>query len=781
MIACSHCTDKCSSNSICIDDKIFCCEGCKTVYQILSENQLNNYYAIDKNPGITPKPYFKGKFSYLDDDDVLNKLLIFNDDDIAVVQFEIPAIHCSSCVWLLEKLDCLQKGVVSSQVNFIKKTLRITYNSSQVKLSDIVKKIAVIGYEPIISLEMLSEEKKKTNKEATYRLGVAGFCFGNIMLLSLADYLGMDKNNFTLFHTVFNYLNFILSLPVFFYSAWPYFNSAFRGLKQKWLNIDVPISLGILVLFLRSSYEVFSSIGTGYFDSLSGLVFFLLIGKYFQNRTYKHLSFERDYKSYFPMAVTLLTGTGEIQILVKKLKKGDRILVRNEELIPADCVLISGNARIDNSFVTGENRNLSKSKGAIIYAGGKQIGSSIELEVIKEVSHSYLTELWNSTAFEKNESKSIKGVTDKISKYFTLAVLFIACISGIIWMQTDVGKAVQVISAILIVACPCALALSAPFALGNTLRIFGNHKFYLKNTDVIEQMSKISDVVFDKTGTLTISGKSTVNFVGNVLDDNKLKVIKSICRNSSHPLSRIIYNTIDAEVMVVKNYKEKIGKGLQAKGVRIGSAEFLGVDSVKGVSQVHLEIKGIYLGYFEIESTKRAGLKTIIDKLNKKVLHLISGDNDAEIGDMQTYFPKENIYFDMLPPDKLNYIAELQETDKNVMMIGDGLNDAGGLQQSNVGVSISEDINSFSPACDAILDASNFNKLPLFIKFSKMAMKVVYLSFFISFMYNIVGIYFAIKGDMTPIFAAILMPVSSITVVMFTTITTNSLFRKINS
>ena len=781
MISCSHCNDKCSSNSIYIDDKVFCCEGCKTVYQILLENQLNDYYVIDKNPGVTPKSHFIGKFSYLDDDEVLNKLLIFNDDDIAVIQFEIPAIHCSSCVWLLERLNYIQKGVVASQVNFIKKKLRVTYNSCQVKLSEIVEKIAVIGYEPIISLEMLSEEKETTNKEVTYRLGVAGFCFGNIMLLSLSDYLGMDKNNFTSFYTVFNYLNFILSLPVFFYSAWPYFNSAFRGLKQKWLNIDVPISLGILVLFLRSSYEVFSSIGTGYFDSLSGLVFFLLIGKYFQNRTYKHLSFERDYKSYFPMAVTLLTGTGEIQILVKKLKKGDRILVRNEELIPADCVLICGNAKIDNSFVTGENRNLSKSKGEIIYAGGKQIGSSIELEVIKEVSHSYLTELWNSTAFEKNESKSIKGITDKISKYFTLVVLIIACVSGIIWMQTDAGKAVQVISAILIVACPCALALSAPFALGDTLRIFGNHKFYLKNTHVIEQMSRISDVVFDKTGTLTISGKSTVNFVGNVLDDNKLKVIKSICRNSSHPLSRIIYNTIDAELMVLKNYKEKIGEGLQAKGVRIGSAEFLGVDSAKGISQVHLEIEGVYLGYFKIESTKRAGLKTIIDKLNKKVLHLISGDNDAEIVDMQTYFSKENIYFDMLPPDKLNYIAELQKTDKNVMMIGDGLNDAGCLQQSNVGVSISEDINSFSPACDAILDASNFNKLPLFIKFSKMAMKVVYLSFFISFMYNIVGMYFAIKGDVTPIFAAILMPVSSITVVVFTTSSTNSLFKKINS
>jgi Cu+-exporting ATPase len=780
MISCSHCNDECSSNSICIDDKVFCCEGCKTVYQILSENQLNDYYAIDKTPGVTPKPHFIGKFSYLDDDDVLNKLLIFNDDDIAVIQFEIPAIHCSSCVWLLERLNYLQKGVISSQVNFIKKTLRVTYNSCQVKLSEIVEKIAVIGYEPIISLEMLSEEKEAKNKEVTYRLGVAGFCFGNIMLLSLADYLGMDKNNFTSFYTVFNYLNFVLSLPVLFYSAWPYFNSAFRGLKQKWLNIDVPISLGILVLFLRSSYEVFSKVGTGYFDSLSGLVFFLLIGKFFQNKTYKHLSFERDYKSYFPMAVTLINKGNEIQISVKKLKKGDKILVRNEELIPADCILISGDAKIDNSFVTGENRNILKSKGEIIYAGGKQIGSSIELEVLKEVSHSYLTGLWNSTAFDKNGNKSIRGITDKISKYFTLVILIIASVSGVIWMQTDVGKAIQVVSAILIVACPCALALSAPFALGNTLRIFGNNKLYLKNTAVIEQMSKISDIVFDKTGTITISGKSTVNFVGNVLDDNKLKVIKSICRNSSHPLSRIIYNSIESEVLVLYDYKEIIGKGMQAIGIRIGSAEFLKVDKVKGISQVHLEIEGVYLGYFKIESTKRGALKTTIDKLNKKVLHLISGDNDAEILDMQTYFPEGNICFDMLPPEKLNYIAKLQKSHKKVMMIGDGLNDAGALQQSNVGISISEDINSFSPACDAILDASNFNKLPLFIKFSKMAMKVVYISFFISFMYNIVGMYFAIKGDMTPIFAAILMPVSSITIVVFTTVSTNSLFKKIN-
>ena len=780
MISCSHCSDKCFSNSISIDDKIFCCEGCKTVYQILSENQLNDYYDIDKNPGITPKSHFKGKFSYLDDNEVLSKLLLFNDDEIAVVQFQIPTIHCSSCIWLLERLNYLQNGVISTQVNFIKKTLRITYNSAQVKLSEVVEKIALIGYEPIINLEMLSVEKEKINKKASYRLGVAGFCFGNIMLLSLADYLGMDKNNFSSFYDVFNYLNFVLSLPVFLYSAWPYFNSAFKGLKQKWLNIDVPISLGILVLFIRSSYEVFSGIGTGYFDSLSGLVFFLLIGKYFQNKTYQHLSFERDYKSYFPMAVTLLNNGNETQISVKKLKKGDKILVRNEELIPADCLLLSTNAKIDNSFVTGENKNILKTKGETIYAGGKQIGNSIELEVVKEVSHSYLTELWNNIAFDKNEQESIRGITDKISKYFTLIILIIAGISGVVWMQTDVGKAIQVVSAILIVACPCALALSAPFALGNTLRIFGNNKMYLKNTSIIEQMSKISDVVFDKTGTLTISGKSEVSFIGEVLNSNKLTMVKSVCRNSSHPLSRVIYNSIQADLMELSAYEEIVGKGMQAKNIKIGSAEFLTVKKIKGITQVHLEIEGKYLGYFKIESAKRSLLKETIDKLYKMSLHLISGDNDSEREEMKLYFLDDHIYFNMLPADKLNYVSNLQKKDKKVMMIGDGLNDAGALKKSNVGVSISEDINSFSPACDAILDASSFNQLPLFISFSKIAMKIVYVSFFISFMYNIVGMYFAIKGNMTPVFAAILMPLSSITIVVFTTVSTNSLFKRLS-
>ncbi len=782
-IICSHCSDTCSNDTIRIDDKVFCCEGCKTVYEILGEHQLFDYYTMDAQPGITPGEQFEGKFTFLDNQQVLNKVLSFNDDGVAVVQFNIPTIHCSSCIWLLEQLASLQKGVLSSQVNFIKKQVKITYATDKVLLSKIVSLMATIGYEPLINLEMLSGESAVVDKSESYRLGIAGFCFGNIMLLSLADYFGMNKEVFSTFSSFFNYLNLLLALPVFFYSARPYFTSALKGLKQRWLNIDVPIALGILVLFFRSAYEVISGYGTGYFDSLSGLVFFLLIGKYFQNKTYQHLSFERDYKSYFPMAVTLVKEEKEHQVAVNKLKKGDVILIRNGELIPADCTLRKGMAQIDNSFVTGESKTIVKNIGDLIYAGGRQMTDVIELEVQQAVSQSYLTQLWNNAVFNKNTMESVRTVTDRISKYFTIVILLIAAVSAFYWGQTDMGKAINVVSAILIVACPCALALAAPFALGNTLRIFGDYKFYLKNTMVIEALSNLDHIVFDKTGTLTVSGASEVLFVGNKLSAEQEQLVKSLCRNSNHPLSRIIYNSIDLPLVVLSDFKQEVGKGITAnyngQNIIMGSASYLKVDTVQENMIVHVAVGEEYLGYYKIESQKRTGLSTTLSRLKHYMLHLISGDNESDKDDMKVYFQQDKMLFNMQPSDKLSYISSLQKTGAKVLMIGDGLNDAGALKQAHVGLSVSEDINAFSPACDGIIDAQVFEKLPAFIQFSKKAMWVVYISFVISFIYNIGGLYFAVQGELTPIFAAILMPISSITVVGFVTIATNFLSKKL--
>ena len=782
-LQCYHCGADCSDDTIHIEDKIFCCNGCKTVYEILNENEMCSYYNIEEMPGITPKGKFKGKFEYLSNSDISDNLLDFNADGTSIISFYTPSMHCSSCIWLLENLNKLNVSIISSQVNFPKKTVRITYKNDEITLQDVAELISAIGYEPVINLNDLEKDKNKVDRSLIYKIGIAGFSFGNIMLLALPEYFEVNEFWLDQFKPFFRWLMLLLSLPVLLYSANDYFVSAYKGLKHKFINIDVPIVLGILVLFIRSSYEVISNNGSGFFDSLTGLVFFLLLGKFFQDKTYKSLSFDRDYKSYFPIAVTRINNNKEENVQVSSLGIGDRILIRNEELIPSDCILISGKARIDNSFVTGESNAISKQTGDKIFAGGKQLGEAIELDVVKTVSQSYLTQLWNHDIFNKGERKSFKSLTDNISKYFTFFILALAFISSSYWyFNGHTNIAINVFTAVLIVACPCALALSAPFTMGNILRIFGKNKFYVKNAESLEEMAKIDHVVFDKTGTITQNEKSKVTFIGEQLNQEENNKIKSILRQSNHPLSRTLYDNIDSLGGVeTSNFDEVTGKGIIAyvdnAKFLIGSALHVGVDNTEiNQTRVYIKIDELVKGYFLFENTYRDNLKEVFAAFGNIKISILSGDNAGEKENLEKLTPNgTELFFNKKPEDKLNYIKEIQKKGYKVMMVGDGLNDAGALAQSTVGVTVSENINSFSPACDAILDADEFNNFPAFIEVSKKARKIVIMSFILSFMYNSVGLYFAILGLLSPIVAAILMPISSISVVVFVTVATNLL------
>ena len=283
-IICFHCGDECKDNSIRIDDKFFCCNGCKTVYEILDQNKLCNYYDISSNPGVSPKQFTTSKFDYLDDESTIKSIIDFSEGNLTKITFDIPQMHCSSCIWLLENLYKLDNGVNNSQVDFLKKKLTVSFNNEKMSLKRLVQLLFSIGYEPQILLdnEQLDVQNSR-QKKLYYKTGIAGFCFLNIMLFSFPEYLGIDISD-SLLKNFFVYLNLFLSLPVVLYSAWEYFGSALKGLRKKIINIDFPISLGILVLFIRSSYEVITATGAGYFDSLTGLVFFLLIGKLFQEK-----------------------------------------------------------------------------------------------------------------------------------------------------------------------------------------------------------------------------------------------------------------------------------------------------------------------------------------------------------------------------------------------------------------------------------------------------------------------------------------------------------------
>src|SRR5690606_27826842 len=443
-----------------------------------------------------------------------------------------------------------------------------------------------IGYEPYISLDDSDKKEKNINRSLIYKLGIAGFAFGNIMFLSFPEYFEHSEFWLDQFKPFFRWLMFAFSLPVVFYSGSGYFVSAYKGLRSKILNIDVPIALGIAVLFIRSTIDIVFDLGTGFFDSLSGLVFFLLLGKFFQQKTYSYLSFERDYKSYFPIAVTRLFKNSEGKLVeeqaeVYTVKKGDRLLIRNNEIIPVDAILIKGNALIDYSFVTGEAEPISKQSGDKLFAGGKQQAGILEVEVLNPVAQSYLTQLWSNDVFSKDKTGVFENITDNISKRFTVVLLSIAFISTIFWLMVHPSIAFNVFTSVLIVACPCAIALASPFTLGNVLRIFGREKLYLKEASVIEQMAKLDTVVFDKTGTLTTNQKNLITYEGVALSAEEKQLLTSTLRASSHPLSRSLYNILDKnEIQTLDDFEEEVGKGITAtfnhNSIKVGSYEFVG-------------------------------------------------------------------------------------------------------------------------------------------------------------------------------------------------------------
>jgi len=783
--SCFHCGLSIEQNEeIEFDDKKFCCTGCKTVYEIFSVNNLTSYYDFEKSPGATPQD-IKGKYDFLENEAILSKVLEFQEGNTAIVSLNIPHIHCSSCIWILENLNKLQPGISISQVNFHEKKVRITFNSDVVSLKDIVYLLSSIGYEPYISLENYETGRAKVDRSLTYKLGVAFFCFGNIMLLSFPEYFEMKEFWLDSYKPFFRLLIFVLALPSFLYSASGYYVSAYHSIKTRMLNIDIPIALGIIVMFVRSSYDMLMDHGPGFFDSLASLVFFMLLGKMFQTKTYSFLSFERDFKSYFPIAVTKINkDTSEDNVAIYDVIKGDRLLIRNQELIPVDGILISESAEIDYSFVTGEAVPITKKSGDKVFAGGKQIGKVIEMEVLHSVSQSYLTQLWSNEIFQKKVDQKHKTITDAISRYFTPILMLIAFAGFGYWIFIDANIAFNVFTAVLIVACPCALALTAPFTFGNILRILGKKKFYLKNAVVIEQLAKVDTIVFDKTGTITTNKKSNILYKGTAISDSNIVLIKNVLRGSNHPLSRMLYEFLpDSKRTPVEDFQEITGKGilahLQGKEIKIGSGQFV-EDIVADSSEIektalHIKIDGIYLGKYTFQNQYREGLEKLFVRLTKDYeIKVLSGDNDGERANLENILPKKTeLIFNQKPEQKLEYIKKLQEKGRNVMMVGDGLNDAGALAQSNVGISISENVNVFSPACDAILDASKFSKLNYFLKLSHKAITIIKMSFTLSLLYNVVGLAFAVTGNLLPIVAAIIMPLSTITIVSFVTLMSN--------
>ncbi len=756
------------------------------VFQLLDANGLCNYYDLNAHPGINRRVSVrKDKFAFLDDAKVTAGLVTFRNEEETHVQFYLPQIHCSSCLYLLEQLHRLDAGVVSSRVDFAAKQVMVVLDNRRLSIRGAAELLTSLGYEPYISLQDWSRGRPEQSRSLIFQLGVAGFCFANIMLISFPEYLGLDHSEPAL-QRVFRYLNLLISLPVVLYCARPFYMSAWKGLQHLFLNIDAPIVLAIAVTFGRSIWEVLSGHGSGYFDSMSGIVFFMLAGRILQDRTYRQLSFERDYTSYFPVAVTVVQQdreTKQEKVSIKTMpdiRAGDTLRIFSGELIPADGILTRGKAFIDYSFVTGESQPVDKLMGELVYAGGRQTAAAIEILVVKEVTQSYLTQLWNKGATDKSDKK-MEGdfsFVHPLSRYFTYIVLSVAAGAAMYWGLHDPARVWSAVTAVLIVACPCALLLSSTFTNGNLLRILGRHHFYLRSAEVIERIAAANHIVFDKTGTLTELGQRELAFTGKPLTTEQTTAVATLAAQSNHPLSKALARHLSVEAACqVLGFRETEGQGVEGYVggvlVMLGSLSFLtgqAEDNAPTGSRVYVSIDHRVIGHYEMANHYRRGLPELVRKIKGMMpLSVLSGDNAGERGRLQTMFGKDAVLlFDQSPKGKARYIGHLQRVGKRVMMIGDGLNDAGALRQSNVGIALTEDTNNFTPASDAILRADALERLPAFIRLCRTGKKIILFSFVLSILYNLVGLSFAVAGMLSPMVAAILMPSSSLTILLVT-------------
>jgi len=773
-MGCYHCGDKIIGKPISKDEKDFCCSGCLTVYEILSDNGLGQFYEFNEQSGIKPATEGNAKYTALDVPEIFNDFIEFENDDLYIVTFFLPAIHCSSCIYLLENLQKLNPDIISSEANFTARTLTLNIRKSR-KLSEVASLLESIGYKP--ELRRGKEKTSSYDKKLLLQLGVAGFAFGNVMLWSVPEYLGLD-DMFEDFRNFSAYLTLLVSIPVLLYSASPYFISAYTAIRTKQLNLDIPVALGILVLFIKSSSSVLMQEGSSYMDSFTGFVFFLLIGKWFQSKTYRNMSFDNDPKAYFPLGVHRLNKITEEEevIRIESIEKDDILKIFNEEIVPCDAELISEKAVIDTSFITGEAALATLKKGDKIYAGSKLIGSAIQIAALNTTSRSKFASIWNKSA--KTTKSVIQNRENLLSKYFLIIVGIVSTAAAITWSFIDPSRILEIVTAILVVACPCALAISFPFVYGNALRKLGRSGLYFRNSHEIQKMNQVNHIVFDKTGTLTKDRIEGVSYEGKEISTELMGEIFALTRQSTHPYSKSITKFLEDKVNHIENivdYNEVSGQGVEAKTsngnvIKVGNAKFTNAPKKDNESGSFLSVNNEVLGFFKFQSQLREGIIEEIERLQKQYkVTLLSGDQSGDEILFKNLKEPIQMHFNLSPTDKKNHIIRFNESGDVVAFIGDGLNDSEALEEAELGISVSEDEFRFTPKCDAIIESDKIQKLKSFFKFGLHAKKVLRICMYFSLTYNTFGVTFAFLGYVTPLFAAILMPISSVTIVLLST------------
>ncbi len=772
-VVCRHCGGSCVASPVISPEGRFCCLGCEAVFSVLQRCGFQGFYGCDAAPGVSQKSRAgldPSRFACLDDPAIAARLVEFDDGCIAVATFSIPTIHCASCVWLLEQLWRFDPGTIRSEVDLQRRLLRVEYRPADTSPRRIAEQLAGLGYEPALSAEDTPASERPVRRRLYLQIGVAGFAFGNIMLFSIPRYANgapLERE----FQTLFNVLNVVLALPVLLFSASDYFRRAWLAARHATPALEVPVALGLAVLFTRSVADIASSRGEGFMDSFAGLVFFLLLGRLFQQKVFDRMTFDRTFRSFLPLSVRVEHDGATTVVALQHLRSGDRIAIRRDEVVPADARLLDNEGTVDYGFITGEQTPIALRCGDTVRAGGRA-AAAMRLCVLRKVSQSQLARLWNNPIFGTAKSGCLADVATRFGAGFTVGAIGLAIGGAVAWWP-DAAASASVATAVLIVACPCALTLSAPITLGTAMGELGRRGLYLKQPAVALDLSRVDLLVFDKTGTLTAGGPATV-VESHGLSGHGWAMVRRLALESVHPISRAIAASLRPQADPLPrpaDVRELAGQGISGsvggERVAIGSAAFIMPATARAIGaddRTYLAA-GDERGWVRVSVPTRPGVALAAEMLGRTHdLCLLSGDGDREWFRWARLFGPR-MMFQQSPEDKLAFVQAAQARGRHVLMVGDGLNDAGALAAADVGIAVSDETACVVPACDAIISGHRLADLPAFLRYTRRARHVVMACFVVSIGYNMIGLTLALSGALTPLASAILMPVSSLTIV----------------
>ncbi|MCT7561139.1 heavy metal translocating P-type ATPase [Aliarcobacter butzleri] len=801
-IKCNHCHLEFDRKIMIKDNDLnFCCKGCQGVYHLLKSDGLESFYEKLGNKTIAPPiEVFNDDITKFDSLNFYDNYVSKTKEGFNQIDLIIEGIHCAACVWLNEKILFDTKGIVEANINFTTNKARIIWDDDILKLSQIILKIRSIGYNAYAYDSSVADiAASKAKQDYFVRIMVAVVCTMNIMMLSVAKYTGFFTGITPEVMQMIHLGEFILSTPVLFYSGWVFYKGAYYGLKNKMVTMDLAVSTGATLSYIYSLTILLGAKGDSYFDSVAMIITFVLVGKYLEVIGKKSAVDTLDkIKSTLPLEAVIINGNEKKVVALNSVNIGDIVEIKAGDKVPVDGKVISGNGSFDESTITGESIPVYKKVGDAVFSGTINLDSLIHFEVTKNFKNSTFSSIVSLLEDSLNSKPSIQIKANKISRGFSATILSLAFATFLVWyfFGLDLGfiyegtnqfeRSFIVAVSVIVIACPCALALATPMASLVGISELAKKGLLFKEAKFIETLAVASSVVFDKTGTLT---KGELNVVkARILDDNihKLNLLYSLIDSSTHPVSlsikRYLEKNYNLELKKLENVKNIEAKGMSATYKNVDDKEF----EILGGNVELLREFGIYYKFdssrtvylfainkrviatFELEDEIKDGSKELINYLQNKNIEVImlTGDNEQVASRIAKELGIKKYLSHQTPVSKADFIKELKKQNKVVVMVGDGVNDSVALSSSDVAIAMGNSADISLAVSDVVLLNSTLKSLKEAFVISNKTYKHIKQNLGFSLLYNATTVPLAMAGFVIPLIAALSMSLSSLIVVL---------------